>query len=355
MHPVLDKPTLDERLRIVRQERYAMQSVARKALPSERVSKCLRMSPNRSDVEVWKHLKTEKAFYNGLMVCGSVWNCPICAAKISERRKQELKQAFAAHKKEGGKIALMTLTFSHKKNDRLKDTLKSFSEATRKFRTGKRYHAIRQKLGLIGSIRDFEITYGNNGFHPHTHNAFFYTNDVDLQQIESELFKLWEKACAKYGLTTLEGVGLDLVDGEKADEYLSKHGSWSLEQEMAKSHIKKAKFESMTPFDFLRTYLKTEDQKYLTLFSEYAEALKGKIQLYWSNGLKKRFLIIDKTDEQVATEKVEDADLLGQLSYDDWKIIRKNDKRALFLDYTEKFGFDTAKELLIKKNTNQKG
>lgn len=340
---------LNDKLRSLRAERYACQTVARKALPDERVSKCLRMI-NSGSVEVWKHLKTEKAFYNGLLVCGSVWNCPICAAKISERRKKELKQAFDMHKEEGGYIALLTLTFRHKRTDKLKDTLSNFSKASSKFRSGKRYQKIREKMGLIGSIRDFEITYSDsNGFHPHTHLALFYTEKVDLKDIENEMFELWEKACLKYNLTTLHGIGLDLRDGQTVEEYLSKHGTWSLEQEMSKSHIKEAKQGSMTPFDFLRTYLRTENPRYLALFKEYAEALKGKTQLYWSRGLKKRFLIGDKSDEEVAKEKLEDADLLGRLTYEDWKQILKNEQRSQFLDFIEKFGFDFAVKIFIEK------
>ena len=349
MATVLTMPSLDQKLREVRKERYAVQSVARLALPQERVSKCLRMAHNGSQVEVWKHLKTEKAFYNGLLVCGSVWTCPVCAAKISERRKAEITEAFSKHKVEGGKIALLTLTFSHKKTDRLKVTLKNFLEASSKFRSGKRYNNIRKKMGMIGSIRVFEITYGNNGFHPHIHYALFYTKEVSLSLIQYEMTDLWEIALNKYGLTGSEKYRLDLQDGSKADEYISKHGTWSLEQELSKSHIKKGKEGNLTPFDLLRTYLETEDDFYIILFKEYAEALKGKSQIFWSRGLKDMFLIADKSDEVIASEKVEQADLLGLIPYDLWKLILKEEKRATFLDWVEKYGFLNALEIIIKK------
>ncbi|WP_439952633.1 hypothetical protein, partial [Escherichia coli] len=85
-------------------------------------------------------------------------------------------------------------------------------------------------------------------------------------------------------LTTVKKYGLDLECGEKANEYLSKHGTWSLDRELSKTHIKVGKNDSLTPFDLLREYLHTEDKKYLNLFKEYAEALKGKNQIYWSRG-----------------------------------------------------------------------
>ena len=346
-----NKKSLNEKLRLVRSERYACQSVARQAVPKERVSMCLR-KVNGSNVEVHKHRKTDKAFYAGLLVCGSVWVCPVCAAKISERRKKEIQQAFEMHKGDGGKIALLTLTFSHKKTDRLKDTIKKFGQATTKFMTGKSYQNIRDTLGLIGRIRVYEVTYGRNGFHPHVHIALFYTNDVDLEVIKKKMFILWEKACIKFGLTASEKYGLDLQNGDEAEEYLSKHGTWSLEQELSKSHIKKAKNDSMTPFDFLRKYLEIEDQKYLKLFAEYVECFKGKRQIQWSQGLKKRFVLVEKTDEELAKEKIEEADILGMLNYDQWKIILKNDLRSKFLDNVEKYGFDLAVKITIKKESS---
>lgn len=347
-----EKNELDIALRIARFERYAFQSIARKVLPSERVSKCLRYVNNHTSVEVWKHLKTEKAFYNGLLVCGSVWHCPICAAKISERRKSELKQAFDLHKANGGKIGHLILTFSHSRNDSLSDNLDKFLKAMTKFRSGKRYDKISKQLEMIGSIRVFEVTYSdNNGFHPHAHLAILYNKKCSLKRIETEMTELWLKACNKFGLTGLEGIALKLQNGDDADKYLSK---WSLESELSKSHIKKGKEKSLTPFDFLRKYRETENTRFLALFKEYADTFKGKRQIFWSPGLKKQFLIADKSDEEVAKEKLEEADLLGLITYEEWKFIRKNDYRADLLDLTEKIGLEKAKKDILnrKKDLN---
>lgn len=346
-----NKAELDEKLRLARAERYACQSVARKAIPNERVSMCLRRV-NGNNVEVLKHRKTNKAFYSGLLVCGSVWNCPVCAAKISERRRKEIKQAFDMHKEDGGKIALMTLTFSHKKSDRLKVTIERFGQATQMFMRGGSFNEIRKAMDLIGRIRVYEVTFGDNGYHPHVHIALFYNNDVDLNDMKNRMFELWNKACEKSGLSTSKKYGLDLQDGNEAEKYLSKHGTWSLEQELSKSHIKKAKNESMTPFDFLREYLLTDDKKYLKLFQEYAECFKGKRQIQWSQGLKKRFIVQEKSDEQLAKEKTEEADILGLIDSEDWKQILKTESRSKLLDRIEKYGFDLALKMTIKKESS---
>lgn len=348
---VAHKEALEEKLKIIRAERYAMQTVAKRALPHERVSMCLRKI-NGSHVDVYKHRKTHKAFYANLMICGSVWTCPVCAAKISERRRLELQQAFDIHKSNGGKIAMLTLTFSHKKFHRLDDLVYKFGQATQKFMSGHMYNKIRLSMNLIGRVRVYEVTYGENGYHPHAHIALFYENDVDLKEIESHMFDLWKKACNKCGLTTSRKNGLHLESAEQAEQYLSKHGTWSIEQELSKSHVKKAKNGSMSPFDFLREYLKTEDEKYLKLFREYAECFRGKRQIQWSQGLKQRFILEEKTDEQLVKEKVEEADILGMISYQDWKQILKSESRSMLLDRIEKYGFDLALKMTIKKESS---
>lgn len=319
--------------REARWRRYFLQTIARKALPFERVTICCRnrITPD-NDVEIWKHLETQNAFYGGLMVCGSVWTCPVCASKISERRRQELKQALDIHKESGGKVAMLTLTFSHKWDDNLLETLKKFTAATKRFRSGKRYKNVMDKLGRVGTITTFEITWGKNGFHPHIHMLIFYNSRESIKKTEMELFELWQKACNANNLLTSFMYGLTLQRGDQADKYISK---WGLDQELTKSHIKKGKEEGLTPFDFLRRYAETENEYWLHLFRDYAYAMKGKSQLRWSKGLKAKFLLQEKTDEQIAEEKTEPADLFGIIDFMTWKKILHMDKRTEFLELCE--------------------
>lgn len=316
-------------------DKFELQSVAKKALPGERVEICFRNRRCKdSEVEVWKHRSSEKAFYGNLAVCGSVWQCPVCAAKISELRKKELRCAVDGHLKTG-KLAMLTLTFSHQKNDRLKETMAKFSKAVDRLRSGKRYSRLMKKMGLIGTIRSFEITYGANGWHPHIHILVFYTNEIDLEDVEDELIDLWTLALSSTGLSANRKYGLTLQDAEKASDYVSK---WGVEHEMTKSHSKKGKQGGMTPFDFLREFLSTGNKAMLGLFQEYAEATKRKRQLIWSKGLKQMFLLEEKTDEQLANEKTEEAELIGTIEDEVWKWIVRTEKRGQFLRLVEIHG-----------------
>lgn len=337
-----------EKMRFNRIEKYHLQSVSRYVLKDFRVCNCLR-SVNGNNVGVHQHIESKKAFYSGLQVCSSVWTCPVCASKISERRRKELQQAFNLHKEDGGSIAMLTLTFRHKRTDSLDKILEKFSEAMKRFFAGRAFNDIRKQIDLVGKIRVLEVTWSeNNGFHPHAHIAIFYNSKIDMLEMKKRMYGLWKKACKKSCLTVTEEYGLDFQGAADAEKYLSKHGNWSLDQELSKSHIKKGKVKSLTPFDILREYAETHEEKYAKLFRTYAVYFKGKRQLVWSPGLKKHFHIGEKTDEELAKEKIEQADLLGLLDLKDWKKILSKNVRAEFLNECEKFGYEYAVQKYLK-------
>ena len=102
-----------------RLQRFALQSVARSILPTSRTAKCMRIRTGRTDVQVWKSKAHHTTSYGGLQTCGSVWACPVCAAKIAERRRVELLDAMEMHKAQGGVVSLLTLTTPHQRGDNL--------------------------------------------------------------------------------------------------------------------------------------------------------------------------------------------------------------------------------------------
>lgn len=351
---ISDYQTEKQAIQQARFERYACQSVARKALGAkDRINVCLRLPTNASWVDVYKHRETFKTFYGNLMTCGSVWKCPVCASKISERRRLELEVLMSEHETLGYKIGFLTLTFRHKLGEKLADNLKKFKKVIKDFQSGKAYSNIREKLGYIGQVRAFEITYSNyNGWHPHVHILIFYKNKrASLTKIAKEMEQKYLNALIKNNCDGLPGIAFKLQSGDKAKEQLSRYfAKWSLENEMTKSHTKKArKKTSMTPFDLLRNYLKENNIVLLKLFKEYADCMAGTQQLAYSKGLKDMYQIVEKVDEELANEKVERADLLGSLSLEEWQLVLKKDIRADFLEQCEQVGFENAVEWLYRK------
>lgn len=323
--------------RMARFERFALQSAARKLLPHARVSTCLRARAKGQDIQVVKSKEHGKCSYKGLQTCGSVWTCPVCAAKISERRRVELQTAITLHKAQGGQVLLMTLTNPHLAGDNLFDLLARQSQALKIFNSDRALRKIFASMGCIGQIRAVEVTHGrlraiNNGWHPHFHFLLFVASCLDLDALRVAIHLRWQHACGRAGLklpSLAHGVRLD--DGSKAAKYASK---WGLESEMTKGHTKKST-DGETPFDLLRAYLATGDKQAGILFFEFAQAFKGKRQLHWSARLKKHFGIGELNDEELANKQDDKAILLGTLTIEQWRQIIRIEARSLLLDLAE--------------------
>lgn len=309
-----------------RLSRWKLQEAAGYALPAELVASCYqrRIAPF---VNV-NQTPDKKTFYSNLLTCKSVWACPICSAKISERRKNETEKAVDLWTKEGGEILFLTLTIRHKKTDSLPFLLGGLSRARRLFKNRKTYKTWAKEIGLFGSIVGSELTYGQNGWHPHYHELLFVKSGQKPSRIR-KLRKMWASACIDAGLPATGVAGVDLQDGEKASSYVSK---WGLADELTKSNKKHGKDGSKTPWDFLRDIQKDKNSSSLGLFQDYAKAVKGKRQLLWSKGLKNYFSIEEKTDEQLAEEKEKEARIIGAINPKIWKQICKDKRRGEVLE-----------------------
>lgn len=323
--------------RAARLERFALQSAVRRLLPEGRTANCLRLRQKGKDIQVIRSKEYGKASYSGLQTCGSVWACPVCAAKISERRRVELQTAITLHKASGGDVILATYTNAHHLGDDIVQVLKGQAKALDYLNTDRASRLLFDEMGCIGQVRAMEVTHGrlrrfNNGWHPHYHVLLFVRSGLDLVDLADRLFVRWQLACGKAGLKLPSREhGLRLDDGSKAAAYASK---WGLESEMTKGHTKKST-DGETPFDLLRVYLVGGDKQAGALFREFALAFKGKRQLHWSARLKKLFGIGDLSDEELANKQDDKAVLLGTITLDQWRYIIQREARSLILELAE--------------------
>jgi len=297
----------------------------------------------------------KKAHYNGVMTCASVWTCPVCAAKISERRKHEIKQVTDIHAAAGGGLYMLTFTFPHGRADVLADMIAQFSAAKLYLRKSRGYKNLMKKFSYVGDIRTLELTFGDaNGYHPHEHNLWLTTAKLtrsELRAFTAALFPLWLTACLKSGLQAPSRKrGLTIIECESAAAYMAKFGreqTWGISSELSKQHVKSGKAKSMSPFDLLRSY-EAGNKEHGARFIEYAEAFFGKRQIVWSDGLKSVFGIGEKTDEELEAEELDSAELLIKINSDEWKKIlhSKFDIRGYVLELAESGGFDSVRDFL---------
>lgn len=157
-----------------RSRRWRIHQEAGKLLPNERVASCCRhIIPGKSGVPIVFNSKSGMAHYQNLMACGSVWACPICSSKISEKRRVELTEAVS---RSGFSKIMVTFTLQHDRDDRLIDLRTALNDAFRRLKSGRIWQDFKEDYGLAASVAATEITWGKaNGWHIHKHVLFFST------------------------------------------------------------------------------------------------------------------------------------------------------------------------------------
>lgn len=309
----------------------------------ERVAKCLRaLVPGRELVDVLKVAGREGACYAGLQVCGSVWLCPVCAAKVTERRRVELGAGVARWKEQGGLVVLATYTVRHWLGDCLSCVVDGVLEARNKLRSGKANGLFRKRYGVAGSVRSLEVTLGDrNGWHPHIHELLFLEPESDYRGLQGELLERWGQAVQAAGLRDVNEHGVDVRDTWGAvGDYLAKLGEepelpscWGPEHEVTKAPSKRGRLGGRTPLELLADYTFYLDQTAARRWQEYAGVFKERRQLVWSHGLRKLLgLGVEKADEEVATEISASAVLLAQLTRAQWRVVLANEARGELLN-----------------------
>ena len=295
------------------------------------------------DVSLVKPEKRDSYHYKGLATCGSVHACTICASKIQERRRQEVVQGIAYSAIINRASFMSSFTFPHRIEQPLKLLLKLQQEAIKKLRVGRGYKQLMTLCKSAGRIRTLEVTHGQNGWHPHTHELLFLDPATSSEWLREELAHLWLKACISVGLFR---PGIDSesdflrhsVDVRAGDEgaagYMAKmddQSKWGLSHELTKSSSKQGRRAGSHPFRL------AEQTSTAHLFVEYVHAMKGQRQLVWSRGLKAAVGVVEKTDEQIAQEEVIKADDRIPISSDAWRVVLGNDARWE-LTYAAKIG-----------------
>lgn len=299
-----------------RVRRYELQSVARDLLQGERVAICLRrLGFGKHSVEIWVSHEFHKAHIKGCVVCGSVWICPVCAARITERRRLELTNALVMARQKGLIPILVTVTFQHRRSDLLKDLLKVLSKAWSKVQAGEPWKRIKSQFGIVGSVSGLETTWGfANGWHPHKHILFFCRlNRIDKTRLEAVISERWRSKLGELGHYANEFIGVNVkIGNEAAGDYIAK---WGLDFELAKSPVKKGRVGGYSPFQLLQ--LTNEGKAWSSkLFIEYAKAMKGHKQLFWSRGLRELLgLAREQTDEELANQAFEASYLFAVLTW----------------------------------------
>jgi hypothetical protein len=283
-----------------------------------------------------------RARYCGPQRCGSIWECPMCNAKIKAKRAAEISYCVESHGIE--RCAMLTLTVRHGAGDDLRVLAERLSDAWRAYVRGEPYKRHKERLGLWHSVRAVEVTHGVSGFHPHIHILILLRNAIPAAEIvelnEGDVRWLppepsgiewivarWQEVVARvFGEEHVpdDMHGVHLAPCHRVD-YLSKLGL-----ELSDPGVKRGRHENRAPLeiadDYARAHLSTDG----ALWSSYCAGMKGRKQLTWSAGAKRAFGLRDRTDQELADDEDPSPDecVIGVISRYVWDELRSRSTKT---------------------------
>ena len=200
-----------------RQQRHAVALL--KGTGIGRVGTCRWAVVSRPPALTWRSTYgdgSERAHYQGLQTCGSVWLCPCCSARISETRRGELNALLAWARSEGHQVFMGTFTARHGARDELAPLLDRMKIAKKRLHQHRAWRRI--KIVMLGTVTATEVTGGGrNGWHPHFHVLFVVQAGAEIDP--DELREAWLASLRGAGLSGA-GAGFSWQDATAAGRYV---------------------------------------------------------------------------------------------------------------------------------------
>lgn len=337
-----------------RRDRFASLRCLWDVTKLDRVRGCSRWRVNGGDgVPVVSN--GDGSHFANLQRCASIWACPCCSAKIRNRRSDDIERAAQLHTERGGTVVMVTLTVRHARGQALRSLVDGVAGAWTGLLAGREAQAFRARHGIAGFIRSMEVTFGDNGWHPHLHVLFFLDGQADdgrLHRIERQLTERWCDQVEAQGLARpLDGIAVRLSAGD-VSAYVAKvqddESARGIAMELTRHDMKEGRRKGRTPFQILRDFRTTGDIADLVRWWEYEAATFGRRAITWSVGLRSLFpeLGAEATDLEVA-EAVEGGTVVAIIPPATWKaatVLRNGP--ALLLDGVERAGLDGLRQAL---------
>lgn len=320
-------------LRVVRQQQVGCSGPGRKC---GRVTILPQDHPHHGYVQVRAGSAETPAGFGGLATCGSVWACPVCAAKIAAKRVADMEALAAWALGEGQALAMITLTVRHHAGHGLAEVWDAVRAGWHAITSGRAWISDQATFGVGGWVRAVEVTHGEHGWHVHVHALVVLASDPSgaaPYMLGLRLWKRWERGITRKGFTALRdqgGLDVRVYDpaigrAEFDPRYPGKgvgDGSDArrrLALEVANGQSKKGAGENRHPFEILAALEAEPTASDVALWREWETGSKGRRQLTWSKGLRDRAgLDAEITDEEAAAEEVADGEIIALIPQHAW-------------------------------------
>jgi hypothetical protein len=293
-----------------------------------------------------------------------VWACPICSAKILARRAVDLGGALGMADARGWVLGFGTFTMRHRKGESLDDLWRAAGLAWSRSIGGSSWLAEKERCGVIGWTRIWEVTYGANGWHVHVHFVLVLDAGADastLDDVCSGMYRRWSKGLVTAGRRAplRKGQEWHIVQGENVGveiaAYLGKLDSRTAAESLGLelTHVRPGRSRkaggTLPVWSLLDAIVDDGDGEALTRWHEWEKGSKGKRQCAWSKGLRDLLAVADeKSDEELNAEELgTQVDELVAITAGGWSsMVRQPARIPKLLDVAERAGLSGVRLLL---------
>ena len=332
------------------------------------------------------------ASFAGVATCGMVHMCTWCAVRILAARAAYAQEGAEAWVAAGGGLVMSAHTLRHfarlkygtlRRRERggLVAVLHDGWSGAYGHRSGKMWQRLKRRFGIVGVLRSFEDTWGEDtGFHLHFHAMWFTERPLtpaEVEQLAEALGARWATAVVAAGgyrpSTECDRPGcscggrghgvrvdhVDIADAGAVGKYLFKDGDHARAEavdgvgaEMAFGGEKSGQQEGrLGPFE-LGDAAATGEAVAVAAWQEREYGVFGVRKMYLSNGMKARLaelgVVDDRTDEEIAEDDGTGRQALAIITRDAWYqvILPVRGRRLQLIHAAERGGQEAVRELI---------
>ncbi len=299
--------------------------------------------PGRGTVEL--HRKDGRAAAVGAVSCGSTWGCPVCAARVRDKRRHELQELVSRGVEQGYRWVFITGTLKHQRGQSVAQQRAALQAGWKALTNGKQAQERRESGAVAGTIRAIEFTLeGPAGPHGHVHALALVAPKLrvkdggawreaesaeeddralsDAMEAMGERWKSWaERNMDGLRPDDAHGWKWELAESAKdAGNYVAKvvdGDGWTVAHELTRSDVKRGK-GGQSPMELLAHAVadvqEHGDMTRFMRFSEFVLATKGMRAIVVSRSLTD---VLGKVDARSDEELAQEPEVLG----DGWELV----------------------------------
>jgi hypothetical protein len=259
-----------------------------------------------------------RAGFDNVLRCGSVWSCPQCAATIANGRAQQVRQIMKTALEQDFSAAFATFTMRHRKHHKLRDLWSALSHGWARATGGNPWINDRAAGGIVGFVRVVEVTYSKkNGWHVHVHVLLVFNAQVTVEHARRYSHRMWDRWASglrKHGYTCDRDKGHDVrmaklkfSEDNEFEQYFTK-----MAHEITSGYAKAAIGLSLAPFQIAALATnpvlpKAYADEWLPVWKEWELGSKSRKQMLISKELREWANVPEVDDVELAKDDNGDA------------------------------------------------